>query len=220
MNLPEQSQPSGRVDERVIERLMDRALERFEADSDLTLSFVNQDENKCLNAILPHLFVTSKTGPAQLAKTEYYNGILQAMHNHLSDRQDPSLCLYGAVSLLTRICEAEPNVNKRLVSDLYERLRHQTEEQFVPLFLDLSTKETAIQAVQEADQQHNGYDESKQLSLQLNRFQRQLSMLLDFGQKYHDKFLSTYGVGVSEDLLAKQAKMLFEHQFKNEIFFE
>lgn len=36
-------------------------------------------------------------------------------------------------------------------------------------------------------------------------------MLADFGQKNHDKFLSTYGTGLSEDFLEKHAKLLFEH---------
>ena len=45
-------------------------------------------------------------------------------------------------------------------------------------------------------------------------------MLVDFGQKNQDKFLSTYGIGLTEDLVKKQAKMLFEFQFKSKLFKE
>lgn len=44
--------------------------------------------------------------------------------------------------------------------------------------------------------------------------------MIDFAHEHHDKFLSTYGSGVSEDLLAKQAKMLFEFVFKCKNFKE
>lgn len=63
---------------------------------------------------------------------------------HLRSREDPSVDLYQATKLLTQICDIEPNVNKSLVSELYDEIVHRMEAQFEGLFLDLSAKETAI----------------------------------------------------------------------------
>ena len=41
------------------------------------------------------------------------------------------------------------------------------------------------------------------------KYQQNFIKLLNFGEKYHDKFLSTYGVGLSQSMLEKQTKMLF-----------
>ena len=86
--------------------------------------------------------------------------------------------------------------------------------------MELSIKETAVQALQETELDLNGYDEVKQLVAKVIRYQKQLSMLVDFGQKNQDKFLSTYGIGLTEDLVKKQAKMLFEFQLKSKLFKE
>lgn len=45
-------------------------------------------------------------------------------------------------------------------------------------------------------------------------------MLVDFGEKYHDKFLSTFGTGLTDSMLTKLAKMLFDYQLKTKIFRE
>ena len=63
---------------------------------------------------------------------------------HLRSREDPSVDLYQTTKLLTQICDIEPNVNKSLVSELYDEIVHRMEAQFEGLFLDLSAKETAI----------------------------------------------------------------------------
>ncbi len=137
---------------------------------------------------------------------------------HLRSREDPSVDLYQASKLLTQICDIEPNVNKSLVSELYDEIVHRMEAQFEGLFLDLSAKETAIQALQENAELFNGYDEAQQIATRIARYSKQLTTIVDFGQKNHDKFLSTYGTGLTESLLAKQTKILFEHQIKQEIF--
>ncbi len=80
---------------------------------------------------------------------------------HLRSREDPSVDLYQASKLLTQICDIEPNVNKSLVSELYDEIVHRMEAQFEGLFLDLSAKETAIQALQENAELFNGYDEAQ-----------------------------------------------------------
>ena len=76
--------------------------------------------------------------------------------------------------------------------------------------MELSIKENAVQALQETELELNGYDEVKYLVAKVIRYQKQLSLLVDFGQKYQDKWLSTYGVGLTDELIRMQAKMLFE----------
>ena len=56
------------------------------------------------------------------------------------------------------------------------------------------------------------------LTRRLLKYLRQFSVVIDFGQKNHDKYLSTYGTGLTDSLLEKQAKMLFEHQLKTKLF--
>lgn len=72
--------------------------------------------------------------------------------------------------------------------------------------------------MQENAELFNGYDEAQTISTRIARYSKQLTTIVDFGQKNHDKFLSTYGTGLTESLLAKQTKILFEHQIKQEIF--
>ena len=115
------------------------ALERFEKDRDLTLRFSNFDVNKHLNLSLPYLFKSTK---ASLTR-RYYERILEVTLDHLR-RADPSTCLFGATNTLISVFETEPNVNKRIVTALYDELRHRTENRFEPLFADLSAKEDAI----------------------------------------------------------------------------
>ena len=76
--------------------------------------------------------------------------------------------------------------------------------------MELSIKENAVQALQETELELNGYDEVKYLVAKVIRYQKQLSLLVDFGQMYQDKWLSTYGVGLTDELIRMQAKMLFE----------
>ena len=54
------------------------------------------------------------------------------------------------------------------------------EAQFEPILVELSTKENVVQILQELDQYHNGYDESIPLILKITKYQKQLSMLIDF----------------------------------------
>ena len=66
----------------------------------------------------------------------------------------------------------------------------------------------------------SGYDEIKEMVFKIIKYQQNFIKLLNFGEKYHDKFLSTYGVGLSHSLLEKQTKMLFHLQMKDQIFRE
>ena len=138
---------------------MEGALDRIEKDRDLTMRFTNYDMNKCFNLCLPNLFKTSKGAVTR----RYYERILEVTLDHLR-RADPSTCLFGATNTLISVFETEPNVNKRIVTALYDELRHRTENQFEPLFADLSAKEDAIQALQESYQRFNGFDEAKEVA--------------------------------------------------------
>ena len=59
-------------------------------------------------------------------------------------------------------------MNKRIVTALYDELRHRTENRFEPLFADLSAKEDAIQALQECYQNFNGFDEAREVASRLS----------------------------------------------------
>ena len=87
----------------------------------------------------------------------------------------------GALQLLINVFETEPNVDKRIVTKIYDQIRHKMEEQFDPVFLELSIKENAIQALHETELDLNGYDEVKWLVAKVTRYQKQLSLLVDFG---------------------------------------
>ena len=53
--------------------------------------------------------------------------------------------------LLTEVVETEPNVDKRLVTAIYDELRHRTEAQFEPIHTELAAKENAAQLILECD---------------------------------------------------------------------
>ena len=69
--------------------------------------------------------------------TGYYDRVLEIVLAHLKSMQDPSLDLMGSIRLLTKICELEPNVDKAIVTRLYDTLRHRLETQFQESYLDL-----------------------------------------------------------------------------------
>lgn len=96
--------------------------------------------------------------------TDYYDNVLQILQSHLSSRNDVSLDLLGAVVLLTEVVETEPNVDKRLVTEIYDELRHRIEEQFESIHTELAAKENTAQLIAECDQDINGLDEAKALT--------------------------------------------------------
>jgi hypothetical protein len=53
--------------------------------------------------------------------------VLEILLTHIKNRKDPSLDLLGAVNLMIKVVEVEPNVNKRLVSHIFEEIRHRME---------------------------------------------------------------------------------------------
>ena len=79
--------------ERMVEKLMEMAIAKFEKDPDLTLSIANSDFNKSLSVCLPHLFKPS-TLCSKAPKTSYYENILDIILMHLRSREEPSLCLF------------------------------------------------------------------------------------------------------------------------------
>jgi hypothetical protein len=105
---------------------MQSTLERLAKDDDLTLNIANYDDNKNLNVLLPYLFKTSSQG-AETANTQFYDSVLDTLLSNLKNRKDPSLDLLGSVCLMTKVVEMEPNVDKRLVTHLYEEIRHRIE---------------------------------------------------------------------------------------------
>ena len=105
---------------------MQSALDKLAEDSDLTLMIANQDESKNLNVLLPYLFKTSLQ-EAAFAQTQFYDSVLEILLTHLKKRQDPSLEMLGAVSLMSKVVEMEPNVNKRLVTQIFEEIRQRME---------------------------------------------------------------------------------------------
>ena len=108
---------------------MGLTLERLAGDQDLTLSVINQDANKTLDPCLPHLFQSSKYSHRSPAMTsEYYDNVLVLLLQHLRQRTDPSLEMFGAIQLLTDVVKTEPNVDKRLVTMIYDEIRCRMEE--------------------------------------------------------------------------------------------
>ena len=58
--------------------------------------------------------------------------------------QDPAQDLMTATLLMEQVINAEPNVNKQIVTQLYDELRHRIESQFDDLYMQLSIKEDAV----------------------------------------------------------------------------
>ena len=110
-------------------------LVKLKSDQDLTLSMRNVDVTKQLEPCLPHLFRSSVFTSASTSASDqnasfqrdYYDQILTILLAHLHTRNDPDLELMGAVQLLMEVCETEPNCDKRLVSGLYDEIRHRME---------------------------------------------------------------------------------------------
>lgn len=154
-------------------------LKRIKADQDITLGIYNRETAKNLDPCLPNLFmpahiaslvvpVNASRGAKSASCTDYYDEVLATLLDNLRDRKDPDLQLLGSVRLLERVLEVEPNCDKRLATQIYDHLRFRIEEQFEPLFLDLSTKENAVLAMQECESVISGYDEFKLLALKVN----------------------------------------------------
>ena len=76
--------------------------------------------------------------------TDYYDAILQTTLDHLKSNQDPAQDLMTATLLMEQVLNAEPNVNKQIVTQLYDELRHRIESQFDDLYMQLSIKEDAV----------------------------------------------------------------------------
>lgn len=214
MNVMQSGDQTSLITGKIIEILKEMALEKLRADHDLTLMVANIHQAKELNVILPYLFKTSKSG----SHDSFYNDVITILLEHLQKRNELSLDTRGAMKLLKDVLEVEPNVDKQKVAQVFDLIRHQVEKQFEPLMVELSAKENAVQAFQEVDQVHNGFDETVPLSLRLAKYQKLLSTVIDFANEHHDKFLSVNGSGVNDDLLKKQAKMLFEYVLKCKYF--
>ena len=98
-------------------------IERMQNDRDLTLNVMNQQFNKNLDPILPHLFKPSSLTSFE-NRTAYYDNILECVLQHITARDDTSIDLFGAIRLLVRVTEVEPNCDKRTAATLYDELSH------------------------------------------------------------------------------------------------
>lgn len=159
MNVMQSGDQRSLITDQTIDMLKEMALEKLRADDDLTLMLANTQQAKELNLILPYLFKTS-TVDGRRNCTEFYNSVVSTLREHLKRRNDPSQDTSGAIKLLKEVLQAEPNVDKQTVAQVFDLIRHQVEKQFEPLLIELSAKENAVQALQEIDQIHNGYDEN------------------------------------------------------------
>ena len=71
----------------------------------------------------------------------FYNEVLDIMCSTLKDSHVLSTPVYGSIEKLERILEAEPNVGKQQVANLFAMIQERLVDQFEEKYLNLSVKE-------------------------------------------------------------------------------